>query len=151
VISLGTAPTLATLHAEGSRVEWTSKELPLGLPVEGGSLRAVQAVESSGRLYLFAELCTEEPEQCSLSYREPEHEEWLPLVEDACSCASWTAVVLGSRPAVVLSEKEQGRAKRLAVATITSTGPQSIVERDPCSLSGSSGSSLRHCALGCSS
>ncbi len=124
VISLGTPPTLATLHAEGARAEWTARELPLGLPAEGGSLRALQAVEASGRLYLFAELCTEEPEQCSLRYRELEQEKWLPLVENACSCASWTPVALGSRPAVVLSEQEEGRAKRLAVVTVTANGPR---------------------------
>jgi uncharacterized RDD family membrane protein YckC len=124
VISLGTRPTLATLHAQGDRAEWTARELPLGLPAEGGSLRALQAVEASGRLYLFAELCTEAPEQCSLRYRELEQEEWLPLVEDACSCASWTAIALGSRPALVLSEREKGRGNQLAVVTVTANGPQ---------------------------
>lgn len=124
VISLGTRPTLATLHAEGAQAEWTARELPLGLPAEGGSLRALQAVEASGRLYLFAELCADAPEQCSLSYRELEHEKWLPLVEDACSCASWTAIALGLRPVVVLSEQEKGRANRLAVVTVTANGPR---------------------------
>ena len=124
VISLGTPYTLAILHAEGARAEWTARELPLGLPAEAGPLRALQAVEASGRLYLFAELCTEAPEQCSLRYRELEQEKWLPLVEDACSCASWTASALGSRPAVVVSEQEKGRANRLAVVTVTANGPR---------------------------
>ena len=124
VISVGTHPSLATLQAEGRRAEWTSQEFPLGLPSESGSLRTLQAVEARGGLYLFAALCTEEPERCSLSYREPEHDQWLPLVEDACSCLSWTAVALGSRPAVVLSEQETGRAKR-------HHGPLRSLRRDP--------------------
>jgi uncharacterized RDD family membrane protein YckC len=124
VISLGTRPTLATLHAEGARAEWTAQELPLGLPAEGGSLRALQAVEASGGLYFFAELCTEAPEQCSLRYRELEQKEWLSLVDDACSCASWTAIALESRPAVILSEQERGGANRLAVVTVSANGPR---------------------------
>jgi hypothetical protein len=108
------ADDLAFQHVEGG---------PLGLPAERGSLRTLQAVEATGRLYFFAELCTEEPERCSLSYREPDHEKWIPLVEDACSCVTWTAVALGSRPAVVLSEQEEGRAKHLTVLTVTSNGP----------------------------
>jgi len=124
VISLGTPPKLATLSAEGARAEWTSRELPLGLPAESGSLRALQAVEASGRLYLFAQLCTEGPDRCSLTYRELEHEKWLPLIEDACSCASWTVIALRSRPAVVLSERDQGRANRLALVTVTADGPR---------------------------
>jgi uncharacterized RDD family membrane protein YckC len=123
VISLGTAPTLATLHAEGARAEWPARALPLGLPTEGGSLRTLQAVEVGGGLYLFAELCTEAPAQCSLNYREPEHEKWLPLVEDACSCVNWTAITLGSLPAVVFSEREKGHVNRLEVVTVTSNGP----------------------------
>jgi uncharacterized RDD family membrane protein YckC len=124
VISLGTPATLATLHAEGARAEWTAREFPLGLPAEGGSLRALQAVEASGRLYLLAELCTEAPEQCSIRYRELEAEKWLPLVEDACSCASWTAITLASRPAVVLSERDKERVNRFAVVTVTAEGPR---------------------------
>ncbi len=123
VISLGSRPSLATLHAEGTRAEWIARDLPLGLPGEGGSLRTLQAVEANGRLYLFAALCTEAPEQCSLRYRELPHQEWLPLVEDACSCVSWTALVLGSRVAVVLSERENGRATPLAIVTVTEKGP----------------------------
>jgi uncharacterized RDD family membrane protein YckC len=124
VISLGTHPALATLQTDGARAEWITREFPLGLTPEGGSLRTLQAVEASGRLYLFAELCAEEPERCSLSYREPEHEKWLPLVEDACSCVSWTAMALGSRPTVVLSEQEKGSAKGLTVLTVTANDPQ---------------------------
>jgi uncharacterized RDD family membrane protein YckC len=125
VISLATPPVIATLHAGGARAEWTARELPLGLPAEGGSLRALQAVEAGGRLYLFAELCTDEPEQCSLRYRELEGEAWLPFVEDACSCASWTAIALGPSPAVVLSEREKGRTNRLTIVTATANGPRS--------------------------
>ena len=125
VISLRTPPTIATLHAEGARAEWTHRELSLGLPAEGGSLRALQAVEVGGRLHLFAELCTEVPDQCSLRYRALDREEWLPLVEDACSCVSWTAIALGSSPAVVLSEREKGRANRLTIVTATANGPRS--------------------------
>jgi uncharacterized RDD family membrane protein YckC len=124
VISLGTRPTLATLRAEDTPAEWITRELPLGLPAEAGSLEAVQAVEAGGRLYLFAELCTETPEQCSLRYRELEQKEWVPLVEDTCSCARWTALPLESRPAVVLSEQEKGGANRLSVVTVTGNGPR---------------------------
>lgn len=124
VISLGARPTLSTLHAEGGVGEWTTRELPLSLPAEGGSLRAFQALGAGGRLYLFAELCTDEPEHCSLSFRQAEDEGWLPLAEDSCSCASWTAVELGSRPAVVLPEREGGGEKQLAVVTVTESGPR---------------------------
>jgi uncharacterized RDD family membrane protein YckC len=124
VISLGAHPTLSTLQAEGTQAEWSAREFPLGLPSEGGSLRSLQAVEGSGGLYLFAEVCTEEPERCSLSYREPEHEKWLPLTEDACSCVNWTAVALGSRPAVVFSERDNGPAKHVTVARVAPTEPR---------------------------
>jgi uncharacterized RDD family membrane protein YckC len=83
----------------------------------------LQAVEAGGVLYLFVELCTEAPEQCSLNYRELEHERWLPLVENACSCVNWTAITLGSHSAVVFSEREKGRANRLEVVTVTASGP----------------------------
>jgi uncharacterized RDD family membrane protein YckC len=124
VISLGTRPTLATLRAEGTRAEWTTRDLPLRLPADGGSLRTLQAVEANGRLHLFAAVCTEAPEQCSLRYRELEQQEWLSLVEDACSCVSWTPIVLGSHPAVVLSERENGRPTPPAIITVTASGPQ---------------------------
>lgn len=124
VITIGKSPTLATLAAEGGRAEWKVQELQLGLPPDSGSLRALQAVEVGGRLHLFGELCTEEPEQCSLSYREPEHEKWLALVEDSCACASWNAIVLGSRPAVVVSERERGSRSQLAIVSVTEDGPQ---------------------------
>jgi hypothetical protein len=45
VISLRTPPTLATLHAEGERAEWTARNLSLEMPAEAGSLRALQAVD----------------------------------------------------------------------------------------------------------
>jgi len=125
VISLGTQPTLASLNVTGSRAEWTARALPLGLPAEAGSLRTLQAVEAPGGLYLVAELCTEEPERCSLRYRELEREQWLPVVEDVCSCASWTAVVLGERPAVVLRQRQKDQENQLEVVTVTPNGPRS--------------------------
>jgi uncharacterized RDD family membrane protein YckC len=124
LISLGTVPTLATLDAKDTRGGWTVRDLPLGLPAERGSLRVLQAVETNGRLYLFAQLCTEEPDHCSLSYRELEQEKWLSLVDEVCSCASWTAIALESRPAVVLSEPEKERMTRLALVTVTANGPR---------------------------
>ena len=130
VLSLGARPALATLNTDNDRTEWTTRELPLGLPAEAGSLQAVHAVEAGGRLYLFAELCTETPEQCSLRYRDLDQKEWLPLVEDACSCVRWTALALEPRPAVVLSEQEKGGANRLSVVTVTANGPR----RDPIQL-----------------
>lgn len=123
VISLGAPATLATLREEGTRAEWTVRELALDLPAEGGSLRAVQAVEANGALYVFVQLCTETPANCSLSYRPLEHENWVPLVADLCSCADWTAIALASRPAVVLSEREEGPA-RLSLVTVTANGPR---------------------------
>jgi hypothetical protein len=84
VITTGKNPTLATLVADGGRAEWSARDFPLGIPPESGSLQALQAVEVNGRLHLIAELCTEEPQQCSLRYREAEHEAWIPLVADAC-------------------------------------------------------------------
>ena len=124
VISLGTEPALATLHVEGQRAEWTSAELPLGIPPEGGSLRALQAVESGGRLYLFAQLCTESPEQCSLSYRAQDEEKWASLVNEVCSCANWTAVALSTGPAVVVSEAEKESTARITIVTGGANGPQ---------------------------
>ncbi len=124
IISLGASPTLATLQAEGDRVEWNVQELSLALPTEGGSLRALQAAEASGRLHLFAELCTEAPEQCSLRYRELEAETWLPLVEDACSCVNWSAISLGSSPAVVISERDKEHPNRFVVVTVDASGPR---------------------------
>jgi uncharacterized RDD family membrane protein YckC len=105
------------------------EDLPLGLPVESGSLRTLQAVESKGGLYLFAELCTDDPDRCSISYREPAQETWLPLVEDSCSCATWTALPSASLPTVVLSERAEGR-EMLSVITLTAAGPQ----QDPIAL-----------------
>ncbi len=124
VISRGTHQTLATLRAEGGSPEWTTREFALGLPPDRGSLRTLQAVEADGRLHLFAELCTEEPTHCSLNYREAEAGTWLAVAEADCSCMSWTAVVSGSRPAVVISERERGRKKRLALVTIANGAPQ---------------------------
>jgi uncharacterized RDD family membrane protein YckC/uncharacterized protein YndB with AHSA1/START domain len=122
VISRGTHVQLAALHENGGKAEWTPEELPLGLASEAGSLRSLQAVEANGRLWLFAELCMEEPERCSLSYREAEN--WVSLVEDTGWGASWTALELGSRVAVVLSDRDEGGTKGLSVVTVTPSGPQ---------------------------
>ncbi len=124
VITIGKSPTLATLIAEGGRAEWTSREFPLGLSAESGSLSTLQAVEVNGRLHLFAELCTEEPAQCTLNYRQPEHEKWVALVEEACSCASWNAIALGPIPAVVVSDQQKNRDEQLAVITVTEGVPR---------------------------
>jgi uncharacterized RDD family membrane protein YckC len=124
VISLGTHPKLAILNVEGARAEWSEREIALGLPAEAGSLRTLEAVEANGRVYLFAALCTEAPENCALRYRELEQKEWLPLVEDACSCVRWTAIVVGSTPAVVVSEREKERTNSFAVVTATPSGPR---------------------------
>jgi hypothetical protein len=131
VISLGAHPSLATLQEEGARAVWTAKDLPLNLPAESGSLRTLQAVESKGGLYLFAELCTDDPDHCSISYREPDQGAWLPLVEDSCSCATWTALPSESLLTVVLSERAETR-ETLSVITLTADGrrkPSSCLER----------------------
>lgn len=124
VISLGMSPAMATLHVDGSRLEWRRQGISLALPPEGGSLKALQAVEAGGGLYLFAQLCTEAPEQCSLRYRELQQEAWLPLLEDTCACSRWTALALGPSPAVVLSERGADGAIRLAVVKVTESGPR---------------------------
>jgi uncharacterized RDD family membrane protein YckC len=133
VVSLGTVPALATLNVEGTRAEWTSRPLPLGLPAEGGSLRSVQAAEAGGHLYLFAELCTEAPDQCSLRYRAEGEATWSSLVDDVCSCSSWTAMALDSVPAVLVSEPAEERRPRIALLTIGPTGPR----RTPIEVEGS--------------
>lgn len=48
----------------------------------------------------------------------------MPLVEDGCACADWTAIAMGARPAVVLTERQEGRASRIAVVTVTADGPR---------------------------
>jgi uncharacterized RDD family membrane protein YckC len=137
VITVGGSPTLATLAAEGGRAEWNVRPFPLGLPPEAGSLRTLQAVEMSGRLHLIAELCTEEPQQCSLSYREAERETWVPLFTDGCACASWNAMAWRSLPAVVVSDRQDGPA--LTVITIKGGG----TERQRIELAGKKGLDLR--------
>jgi uncharacterized RDD family membrane protein YckC len=124
VISLGTPPALATLDIEGARAEWTMHPLQLGLPAEAGPLRSLQAVEAGGGLYLVAELCMEEPERCSLKYRRLEQDAWLSLSDDTCSCSSWTAVALGDRLAVVLSERQKGHENQLAIVMVTPGAPR---------------------------
>jgi uncharacterized RDD family membrane protein YckC len=123
VITLGATPALAMLESD-SDAKWVTRELSLGQPGGVGSLTAVQAVEAGGSLYLFGQLCSDAPEHCSLSYRDLEHAEWLPLVDEVCSCAGWTALALASRPAVFLSEREKGGKAQLSVVTVTANGPQ---------------------------
>ncbi len=124
VVSLGTPAKLATLSVDGARAEWMARDLPLDLPGDAGALQSLQAVEAGGSLYLVAELCTEEPELCSLRYRKVEENAWAPLVEDACSCSTWTLVAIGDAPAVISSERQKGRENELAIVTITSSGPR---------------------------
>ena len=123
VLSMGDPPVIASLQADGAQAVWTEREVRLDLPPQAGSLRGLQAVEAGGRLYLVAELCTREPDQCSLRYRAIEEEEWHSLVSNACACASWTAIELGGRIAVVLSEREKGEVNRLAMVTLGDGGP----------------------------
>ncbi|HEY3176886.1 MAG TPA: RDD family protein, partial [Candidatus Polarisedimenticolia bacterium] len=139
LLSLGTPPALATLHVEGPRAEWISQGLSLGLPPEGGALRALQAVESRGRLYLFVQLCTEVPDQCALRYREQGETQWISLVDEICSCGSWTAIALESGPAVFLSEPANERRSRVALVTVGPNGPR----QDPIDLT-AEGSRLTH-------
>ncbi len=124
VISLGASPLLATLDADGDRAAWTTRELRLDLPSESGALRSLQAVEAGGDLYLFSELCTEAPKYCALYYRQLDEAQWLPLVADAGSRASWSAIASGSQPAVVLRQSPRGGPRRISVVTVTADGPR---------------------------
>jgi uncharacterized RDD family membrane protein YckC len=123
LITLGTTPALAMLQ-DDTDAKWVTRDISLGRPGAVGSLTSVQAVEAGGSLYLFGQVCSDEPEHCSLSYRDLEHAQWLPLVDEVCSCASWTAIALASRPAVFLSEREKGGRAQLSVVTVTANGPQ---------------------------
>ena len=125
VLSLGTPAVLSTLFVEGVRAQWKAREVPLDLPPEAGSLRALQAVEAGDGLYLFAELCTETPQRCSLHSRPLEGKAWDVLVENACACGSWNAVRLGSDPAVFLSEREENEENHYRVVRLTANGPRS--------------------------
>jgi hypothetical protein len=79
-------------------------------------------VDVGGRLHLFVELCTDEPEHCSISYRDEHAEKWIHVADDACSCASWTALALGSNPAVVVSERRNNGRERLELLTLSGEG-----------------------------
>ena len=129
VVTLGVTPALAVLQGD-TDAKWVTREIPLGHPGGVGSLTSVQAVEAGGSVYLFGEVCSDAPERCSLSYRELDRPEWRPFVEEVCSCASWTALAMGSRPAVFLAEREEdgqpGLARdkpRLSLVTVTTHGP----------------------------
>lgn len=123
VLSLGASPALATLQVEGTGARWITDELPLHLPTDQGTLRGLQGVESGGQVYLFTELCTEAPDHCSVSYRQLERDRWTPFVAELCSCGSWTAVVAGSRPGVVVSEPVEKDKTRVALVTLEAAGP----------------------------
>jgi uncharacterized RDD family membrane protein YckC len=123
VITLGAAPTLAMLQGD-TDAKWVTRELSLGHPGGVGSLTSVQAVEADGSLYLFGLLCSDAPDHCSLSYRDLDRAQWLPLVDEVCSCANWTALALASRPAVFLSERPKGGRAQLSIVTVTANGPQ---------------------------
>jgi uncharacterized RDD family membrane protein YckC len=123
VITLGATPALAVLQ-DDREPKWVTREFALGQPGGIGSLTSVQAVEAGGSLYLFGQLCSATPEHCSLSYRDLEHAQWLPLVDEVCSCANWTALALASRPAVFLSERQKGGRAQLSIVTVTANRPQ---------------------------
>jgi uncharacterized RDD family membrane protein YckC len=123
VISLGTRPTLATLD-EGAG-KWTSQELPpLGLPAEAGGLRSLQALEGGGSLALFAELCTDDPDRCAVYLGTLGERRWVPLVDDLCSCARWTALNLGGQPGILVIGGRESRDGRAEVVTMAPSGPQ---------------------------
>jgi len=124
VVSLGSQPTLSRLQVDGTRAEWVAEDLVLALPPEAGELRALQALEVDGSLYLFAQLCTRQPDRCSLSYRELHGQEWRPLVDDLCSCGTWTPIPSSSRPAVVFSERVKDRSDRTVMVTAGTEGPR---------------------------
>ena len=97
VITLDAAPALAVLQ-DDSDAKWALREIALDKPSGVGSLRSVQAVEAGGSLYLFGQLCGDDPEPCSLSYRDLAQSQWLPLVDNVCSCAVWNALTSKSSP-----------------------------------------------------
>jgi len=124
LITYGRSPKLAVLHLRGGQAEWQSEPFSLGLSLEEGSLRRLEAAQMGEGQYLFAEVCAEEGDLCSISYREMAGKDWRSLVTGQCSCLSWTPVWLGHGPAVVLVEgTAKGRA-RIAVVTATSNGSE---------------------------
>src|SRR6185503_10145434 len=123
VLTLGAPSELAVLQDDAD-TKWVFREISLGRPGGVGSFRSVQAVEAGGSLYLIGELCSEDADPCSLSYRDLEHSAWLPLVDNLCSCATWTAVSVALRPAVFSSESQKDGSAHLSLVTIGANGPQ---------------------------
>jgi uncharacterized RDD family membrane protein YckC len=124
VVTTGNHPSLAVLKVADGVADWSARELPLELPPEGGSLRTLQAVAAGERLYLFAELCTEEPEACGISYREVTRKGWVRLVEDGCSCANWTALELIGRPGLVIFQRGGDQRNEVTIAQVAADGPK---------------------------
>jgi uncharacterized RDD family membrane protein YckC len=124
VITLGRSPRLAVLHVEDTQAGWRSETVALDPPVEGGSVRELEVVTVSERQYLVASVCSEEPELCSLHYREMGQSGWLPLVTDTGCCSSWASAVVGQRPAVVLYERTSDGPPRLSIVTGATKGGQ---------------------------
>jgi uncharacterized RDD family membrane protein YckC len=123
VLALGRSTTLSRLEVTGTQARWTSQEVDLRLPAESGALRALEGLEVGGRLHLFAQLCSEAPERCSLVHRELEGEEWQPAAEESCAC-DWSVVAVGQQAVLVTGEKEQGRAKAFGIVMLGPGGPR---------------------------
>lgn len=123
VITLGATPALAVLRDE-IETKWELRDIALGRPGGVGTLKSVQAVEAGNSLYIVGELCSEDRDRCSLSYRDLEHSAWLPLADDVCSCATWTAVSIAMRPAVFVSEPERNGGAHLSLVTVGADGPR---------------------------
>jgi uncharacterized RDD family membrane protein YckC len=82
-------------------------------------------VEAGISLYIVGELCSGDRDPCSLSYRDLDHSAWLPLADDVCSCATWTALSIAMRPAVFVSEVlKEGDAPHLSLVTAGANGPR---------------------------
>jgi uncharacterized RDD family membrane protein YckC len=131
VITLGSPPKMAVLHVEGAEAEWQSKPFPLNLPPEGGAVRELEVVQAGERQYLIVAVSTEEPDVCSLRYREMGEREWLPVGTDASPCTGWMPVALGQRPAVVLVQRTNEGRTEFTVITATPTGGQRQEFNDP--------------------
>ena len=123
VVTLGRTATLHTLRVQGTQAEWVERELSLDLPTEMGALRAIEAQEADGRAYLFAQLCSESPQRCSILYRELAGGEWRPALEESCAC-EWRVLALGGAPAIVAAMQERGHTDGVEVVTLAPGGPR---------------------------
>ena len=122
VLVLGSSPQLATLGEGGGRGEWATRDFPLNVAAQAGYLNAIEAVEADGLLYVFAETCTAQPDRCALAVRAAGQDDWTTIVEELCSCATWTAVARGKNPTVFGAEpRDKGGAHWLL--EITGVGP----------------------------